>query len=111
LNFSTAISQPERGFLKAETISSRILDPLTIGGGGNFIHIGRGVLKYSYFDTGDFWVHAGAGLHGHSSITGYHESKKLSITILTNLDPDFITNDYGYHFEVMKIIDDYFPNN
>lgn len=110
LNFSTAISQPERGFLKPETISSRTESLLLIGGGqpNNTIYQGRGVMKYSLFNTGDFWIHAGAGLSSHSSVTGYHESKNLAITILTNLDPDFIQDDYGFHFEVMKLIDDYF---
>jgi CubicO group peptidase (beta-lactamase class C family) len=110
LNFSTAISQPERGFLKPETIQSRTQSLLLIGGGqpNNTIYQGRGVMKYSLFNTGDFWIHAGAGLSSHSSVTGYHESKSLAITILTNLDPDFIQDDYGFHFEVMKIIDDSF---
>jgi CubicO group peptidase (beta-lactamase class C family) len=110
LNFSTAISQPEREFLKPETILNRTQSLLLIGGGqpNNTIYQGRGVMKYSLFNTGDFWIHAGAGLSSHSSVTGYHESKKLAITILTNLDPDFIQNDYGLHFEVMKIIDDFF---
>jgi CubicO group peptidase (beta-lactamase class C family) len=110
LNFSTAISQPERGFLRAETIASRTDSLLIIGGGqpNNSIYQGRGVMRYSIFNTGDFWVHAGAGLSSHSTVTGYHESKQLAVAILTNLDPDFIQNDYGLHFEVMKIIDDFF---
>lgn len=50
--------------------------------------------------------HAGDGMNSHSSVVGYDPTTKVSIAVHTNLDPEFITNEFSFHNEVIKLIND-----
>ena len=101
-------SDPAESFINPVTISSRITAPISQGSGINERDFGRGVIKYTGYETGNFWGHGGNGMMSHSSMVVYDPSKNISISINTNLDPMFIENDFGLHNELVKIIDEYF---
>ena len=102
LNFTRAISTPEIGFLAAETIESRTEDPIDVDG---VFDVARGVFNFHGFGAGDFWGHAGDGMHGHSSFIGYNPRNGVSIVVLTNLRPQYIQWEYSVHWRIAGVLD------
>jgi len=102
LNFTRAIGEPEIGFLTRETIESRTEDLIDVAG---VFKVGRGLFSHHGFGSGDFWGHAGDGMHGHSSYTAYNPRNGVSMTVLTNLRPEYIEMDYGVHWQIAGILD------
>lgn len=66
------------------------------------------MFNYHGFGAGDFWGHAGDGMHGHSSFIGYNPTNGVSVSVLTNLRPQYIESDYGLHWQIAGILDAYF---
>ena len=91
--------------LNAELIESRI--ELPIGDPGS-IEVGRGVFRYHQFYDGNFWVHAGDGIHSHSSLVAYNPDTGVAVVILANLKSKFIENEYGLHFDILTGIESAF---
>lgn len=106
---SRAISQPKLEYLTEQIIDSRIADARDVG---NYLKAGRGVVKYHSQYDGNFWVHAGDGAHGHSSLTGYNPDTEVSVTILTNFNPAYMNHNYGdeyaAQFGLIQVIGDYY---
>jgi CubicO group peptidase (beta-lactamase class C family) len=99
LNYVTNISQPEKGFLQEQTITSRIEQ----FNSQNSIRIARGFFQYTPFVSGNFWAHGGSGIYGHSSLIAYNPTTSVSVVILANLSPQYIKNDFGFHFDILEI--------
>lgn len=71
-------------FLSNETRTAMTTDVVDAGGG---TLAGLGVIQYGV--TPNFWGHAGASIHGHSSYMAHRASDHLSIVVLSNIDSDY----------------------
>ncbi len=105
LNFSRAISDSDIEYLASTTIESRTQSAYDIP---TYLKIGRGMMNYYGWGTGDFWAHAGDGMSSHSSMMGYNPSNGVRAVILTNLSPKFIDQEHGIHHDIIAIANAYY---
>jgi len=101
-----AMSDSSVNYLEEATINSRI-SSYNVDASGK-INVGRGVMNYFGYGTGSFWGHAGNGMSSHSSMMGYNPTKGFSAVILTNLSPNFITNQFQFHHDIVAILNSHF---
>jgi CubicO group peptidase (beta-lactamase class C family) len=108
-HMSRTISESDLGYLSKEIIDSRIANARDVGG---YLKAGRGLVKYhSQYDS-NFWVHAGDGAHGHSSLTGYNPDTKISVAVLTNFNPAYMdynySDEYAAQFSIVQLIGEFY---
>ncbi len=106
--FARAISDSSLNFITPGTIDSRTA---TSNDFNSYLKVGRGVMNYYSQNTGNFWVHAGDGAHGHSSVVGYNPTNGVSVAILTNFNPYFMDLNYGEYaaqFKILELLDAYY---